>query len=184
MIGYLPKTLEVNGKALPIRTDFRVVLNLFPMFDDQELTDAEKAYVTCKTLYACDIAPEDFIEATKQAYRFIDGGDMPKTEPEKVRIIDWKKDERMIMPAVSKTVGVPDIRALPYLHWWTFLGIFGEIGEGMMTTVLTLRRRQAEGKLSKEERDFIRKHEDMVCLRTPEEEAELKELNDFLDTIT
>ena len=184
MIGYLPKTLNVNGKALPIRTDFRIVLNLFPMYEDQELSDPEKAYITCKRLYDREIAPEDFIEATKQAYWYIDGGEMPKSEPSKARIIDWQKDERMIMPAVSKTIGVPDIRALSYLHWWTFLGCFGEIGEGMMTTVLTLRRKQAEGKLTKEERDFVRKNEDLICLRTPEEEAELQELRDFLDTIT
>lgn len=184
MIGYLPKVLNVNGKFLPIRTDFRVVLNLFPMFDDPELSNAEKAYVTVKRLYECDITPEDFAEAVKQAYWYIDGGEMPKSEPEKARIIDWQKDERMIMPAVSKTIGVPDIRALPYLHWWTFLGCFGEVGDGLMTTVLTLRRKQAEGKLTKEERDFIRKHEDMICLRTPDEEAELQELKDVLDKLT
>ena len=89
----------------------------------------------------------------------------------------------MIFSAVNKTAGC-EVRSLPYLHWWTFLGCFGEVGDGLMTTVLTLRRKQAEGKLTKEERDFIRKHEDMICLRTPEEEAELQELRDVLDKLT
>lgn len=184
MIGELPKALEVGGKLLPIHTDFRTVLKLFPMFDDPKLSDKEKAYVTCKVLYDCDIDEDDFDEATQQAYWFIDGGEMPKSEPEKARIIDWKKDERIIMPAISKTVGVVDIRNLPYMHWWTFLGAFGEMGEGLFSLVLDLRRKMAEGKLEQWEKDFVRRNQELVCILSPEEEADLKELNDFLDTIT
>lgn len=185
MIGELPKALEVNGKLLPINADFRAVLQLFPMYDDPELSDDEKAYVTCKNLYACDIDIEDFAEATQKAYWFIDGGEMPKSEPTKARILDWKKDEHIMMPAISKTVSVPDIRSLPFLHWWTFLGAFGEVGEGLFSYVLNLRRKQAEGeKLEEMEKEFIRKNADLIELRTPEDEKALKELNDFLDTIT
>ena len=183
MIGHLPKALEVGGRLIPINTDFRVILSLFPMFDDPELTNQEKAYITCLKLYQEAITLDIFTEATTQAYKFIDGGDLPKTEPEKTRIIDWEKDERIIIPAVSKTVGVVDVRELPYMHWWTFLGALGEVGDGMFSMVMHLRRKQAEGKLEKWEKDYIRKHEDLICLRTPEEEAELQELNDFLATI-
>ena len=184
MIGELPKALEVGGKLLPIHTDFRTVLQLFPMFDDPNLSDKEKAYVTCKLLYDCELDADDFDEATQQAYWFIDGGEMPKSEPEKARIIDWQKDERIIMPAISKTVGVVDIRSLPYMHWWTFLGAFGEMGEGLFSFVMNLRRKMAEGKLEDYEKDFVRKNQELVCILSPEEEAELKELNDFLETIT
>lgn len=184
MIGELPKTLEVNGKLLPIHTDYRTVLQLFPMYDDPELSDEKKAYITCKVLYDCELDDDDYVEAAKQAYWFIDGGEMPKSEPEKARVIDWKKDERIIMPAISKTVGVVDVRSLPYMHWWTFLGAFGEVSEGLFSFVLNLRRKMAEGKLEDYEKDFVRKNQELVCIMTPEEEADLKELNDFLDTIT
>lgn len=185
MIGRLPQALEVGGKMLPIRTDFREVLDLFPMFDDPELSDTEKAYVACRNIYKCKIDPENFEEAADKVYWFIDGGDIAKTEPAPARIIDWEKDERTIMPAISKTVGVPDVRGLPYMHWWTFLGAFGEMGEGLFSTILHFRRKLAEGeKLDEWEKKWIRKNKDMIELHTPEEEAELKELNDFLDTIT
>ena len=185
MIGYLPQALEVGGKMLPIHTDFRKVIGLFPMFNDPELSGIEKAYVCVRVLYKCKISEQDFDEAVEKAYWFIDGGGMPTSEPEKARIIDWEKDERMIMPAVSKTVGVPDVRSLPYLHYWTFLGAFGEIGEGLLSTVLNIRRKLADGEtLEKWERDYVHKNRDLIEILTPEEEADLKELNDFLDTIT
>ena len=50
--------------------------------------------------------------------------------------------------------------------------------------MLNLRRKMAEGKLEDYEKDFVRKNQELVCILSPEEEADLKELNDFLDTIT
>jgi hypothetical protein len=181
MIGRLPQELEVGGKLLPIRTDFRDVLNLFPMFDDPELTELEKSYVACRNLYKCEISPEDFDEAVDKIYWFIDGGDIPKDDPAPVRIIDWQKDERTIMPAISKTVGVPDVRSLPYMHWFTFLGAFGEMGEGLFSTVLNLRRKIADGeKLDEWERKWIQKNKDLVVIHTKEEEEAIAETEAFL----
>ena len=141
MIGQLPNALKVGGKMLPIRTDFRDVLNLFPMFDDPELSDIEKAYVACRNLYQCEITADIFEEAVDKLYWFIDGGDIPKDDPAPVRILDWEKDERTLMPAISKTVSVPDVRSLPYMHWFTFVGAFGEMGEGLFSMILNLRRK-------------------------------------------
>jgi hypothetical protein len=181
MIGQLPNALEVGGKLLPIRTDFRDVLNLFPMFDDPELTELEKSYVACRNLYKCEISPEDFDEAVEKIYWFIDGGDIPKDDPAPVRILDWEKDERTLMPAISKTVGVPDVRSLPYMHWFTFLGAFGEMGEGLFSMVLNLRRKIADGeKLDEWERKWIQKNKDLVVIHTKEEEEAIAETEAFL----
>lgn len=181
MIGILPQALEVGGKMLPIRTDFRDVLNLFSMFDDKELSDLEKAYICCRNLYKCDLDVNYFDEAVDKIYWFIDGGDIPKDEPAPVRILDWEKDERTLMPAISKTVGVPDVRSLPYLHWWTFLGAFGEMGEGLFSTILSFRRKLADGeKLDEWERKWIQKNSDLVVVHTKEEEEAIAETEAFL----
>ena len=85
------------------------------------------------------------------------------------------------MPAISKTVGVVDVRELPYMHWWTFLGAFGEISEGMLSTVLNLRRKQADGeKLEKYELKYIRKNRDLIEIRSKEEQAAIDETENFL----
>ena len=55
MIGRLPQALEVGGRLLPIRSDFRDILAQFEMLNDPELSDLEKAYVSCRNLYKCEI---------------------------------------------------------------------------------------------------------------------------------
>ena len=112
----------------------------------------------------------------------MNGGDsIPMSKPEDVKLLDWGHDESIIMPAVSKTIGVPDVRGIPFLHWWTFLGAFGEIGEGLFSTVINLRQKKAKGKkLSKTEAEFWRKNKDLCKLVTAEEQAAIDETEDFL----
>lgn len=184
MIGQLPETLEVGGQLLPINADFRNVLTIFEAMNDPELSSGEKAYVCIRRLYRVPVPHALTEEAVQRAYWFCDGGDMPKTKPEQVRTIDWKHDEQMIFPAVSKTVGVVDVRELPYMHWWTFLGCFGEIGEGLFSAVMNIRRKKASGKkLEKWEEEFYRKNKRLIVLRTPEEQADIDETEKFLKTL-
>ncbi len=184
MIGTLPKALEVNGTSYSINPDFRNILRIFEAFNDSELSNGEKAFICVNRLYAAPISDEDIEEAINKAYWFCNGGDAPKTKPEKVRTLDWKQDEQLIMPAISKAAGVIDIRELPYLHWWSFLGLFGEIGEGLMSTVLHIRQKRAQGKsLDKWEREFYNKNKDLVNIITPEEQAEIDETEEFLKTL-
>ena len=184
MIGRLPETLTVCGKELPINADFRNILIIFEALTDEKLTPEEKAYISIKRLYKAPISRAMVEEAIKQAYWFLDGGDMPKSAPAEVKMLDWKHDESMIMPAVSKTIGVVDIRSLPFLHWWSFLGAFGEVGDGLCSQVLYLRHKLAKGeKLSKPEQEFVRKNNDLVVLRTTEEQQAIEETENFLDKL-
>ena len=185
MIGLLPESLNVGGENLPIDADFRNVLMIFAALTDKALTQDEKYYVCLRRLYKVPIPRRIAVEAVKQAFWFLDGGDIPKSKPEEIKMLDWEHDESLIMPAVSKTIGVVDVRSLPYLHWWTFLGAFGEIGEGLFSQVVHLRHKLSKGeKLSKTEKEFIRKNDDMVHLRTAEEKAEIERLEKILDKLT
>ena len=185
MTGILPQTLTVGGRALPIRADFRNVLRIFEAAADEHLTDDEKAFICLKRLYAVPVPLIHGEEALRQAYRFCDGGDMPKSKPLPVRVLDWKHDEQILLPAVSRAAGVPDIRALPFLHWWTFLGLFGEIGEGLFSTVMHIRQKRARGKkLEKWEQEFLAQNKELVILRTAQEQAEIDETEAFLRELT
>lgn len=184
MIGRLPETLTVCGEELPIDSDFRNILIIFEALTDEKLTPEEKAYISIKRLYKVPIPRSMVEEAIKQAYWFLDGGDMPKSTPSEIRMLDWEHDESMIMPAVSKTIGVVDIRSLPYLHWWSFLGAFGEVGDGLFSQVLHLRQKLSKGeKLTKPEQEFVRKNNDLVILRTAEEQEAIDETENFLDKL-
>ena len=184
-IGELPKSLVIGGQSYPIRSDFRMILRIYAAFDDDEISEYDKAYVCMKCLYPDydDIPQEHLQEACDKAYWFVGGGDMPRTEPEEVKMIDWKQDENILFPAINKTAGC-EIRTCEYMHWWTFLGLFGEIGEGLFSTVMNIRQKKAQGKpLEKWEQEFYRKNKNLIIIKTAEDkeaEAELKQVLDEL----
>lgn len=184
MIGILPEALAVGGKFVQINADFRNALIIFSAFTDEALTAEEKAYICLKRLYKEKIPKAALEEAIKKAYWFLDGGDMPKSKPTEIKMLDWEHDEAIIMPAVSKTIGVVDVRSLPFLHWWSFLGAFGEVGEGLFSQIVHIRQKMGKGeKLNDAEKEFCRKNEELVMLRTAEEKAEIAETEDFVNKL-
>ena len=124
MIG-LPTSLNVAGEEYPIRTDYRVILTIFAAFNDPNLNDREKFTVCLNCLYK--VIPANYEEAMKQAMWFIDGAELPGNGSS-VRLMDWEQDEGMIFAAVNRVAG-KEIRAVEYMHWWTFLGFFYELAK-------------------------------------------------------
>ena len=47
----LPTSVTVSGCEYPIRTDFRVILEIFVMLDDPDLTDADKTAALLRMFY-------------------------------------------------------------------------------------------------------------------------------------
>lgn len=178
MIGQLPTALDIGGKMYRINSDFRVMLNIYAAFSDPELTDLEKCYICMKNLYSDfeSIPAEHIQEAAEKAYQFSGGGDnVPKENIRKAKIIDWEQDERLIFPAINKTAGY-ETRAVPYLHWWSFLGFFGEIGEGLFSQVIHIRDKKARGKkLEKWEQDFFRENKSLIEIKRKYTKEELEE---------
>ena len=70
------------------------------------------------------------------------------------------------------------------MHWWTFMGLFNEIGEGMFSTIVSIRSKKLKRKkMDKWEMDFYRDNKDIVDLpkkHTIEENSQLEELNRIL----
>ncbi|MBQ8552307.1 MAG: hypothetical protein IJ428_05800 [Clostridia bacterium] len=178
MIGALPTSLCVGGEERRIRSDFRTVLLILEACADAELNEREKACVCVECLYEDEIPPELYSEALERASWFIDGGNAAQSRVN-VRVMDWAQDEALIFPAINKVAG-KETRSETYIHWWTFLGYFCEIGEGSFSTVVAIRYKLARGKpLEKYERDYLRDNSDRVKLRgryTAEEDAERERL--------
>lgn len=185
MIGALPKSLEVNGTQYPIRSDFRVALLIFEAYSNPELSNYEQAEICLQCLYedSRSIPIENMQEALEKAVWFLDGGDMPKSKSSDRKTLDWVQDESIIFPAVNKVAGY-ETRSVEYLHWWSFLGMFNEIGEGLFSTVMSIRSKKVKGKkLDKWEQEFYRDHKEMVDIKTrysEEEQQEIDKLNDLL----
>lgn len=185
MIGQLPKKLNINGKDRAIRSDFRVAILIFQAYNDMELTDQEKAMVMIKCLYEDfdHILYEEYKEAAEKAVWFLDGGNTDDKKPLAKKVMDWEQDEQIIFSAVNKVAGY-ETRSTEYLHWWTFLGLFNEIGEGILSTVINIRHKKNRGKkLEKHEQEFYRENKQLIDLKTrytAEEQAEIDYYNKIL----
>lgn len=181
MIFDLPHSVSFGGREWEISTDYRDVLTVLMAFEDPDLTDGEKAYVCLYNMYPdFEKIPEILMQdAYNAAIQFIDhggGSDGPRT-------MDWEQDANMIFPAVNSVAGC-EVRALEYLHWWTFLGYFMEIKESTAATVFSLRQKKARGKkLEKWEQEYWNQNLKICKLKpklTEEEKAEEERLKKIL----
>ena len=183
MIGTLPDSITVNGREIKIKnTDFRNALIIVQAVNDPDLTDYEKCLVMVDRLIGVEnIPPGMGDETVKECRIWMDGGVDYSEKAEKPQMIDWEQDEQMIFSAVNKVYG-HETRNERYLHWWSFLGLFNEISDGLLSTVLAIRQKRAKGKkLDQLEREFYMENRDIVDIRprlSAEEQAELDALNE------
>lgn len=196
----LPKSLNVCGIDYKIRTDFRAILDILIAFNDPELENHEKPLAMLDILYldfeiledanrvyvkaGKKFLPQNEVEeAIKQAIDFIDAG-IERDHVPKPRMMDWEQDAPIIFPSINKMFG-KDIRLQKYMHWWTFLGFFMEIPEGMFLQIVNIRQKMKSGKkLEKWEEKFYRENKKLCDLQskyTEEEKKELDALNKLLD---
>lgn len=175
----LPTKLNIGGKDWDIRTDFRVVLDVISALTDPDLENDEK-WLACLMIMFVDfdkLPPSDYGEACEQVKTFIDMGADKKDEngPVHPRVMDWEHDAQMIIPAVNRVMN-KEIRAEAYMHWWTFLSAYMEIGECTYSHVLNIRTKKAKGKkLEKWEQEFLRNNKDLITLETKKSQDEIEE---------
>lgn len=179
----LPTSLTIGGVGYAIRTDFRDVLKILGYFSSPDYEEDEK-WMICMRIFFVDwksIPPDRYNEAAEQATHFIDAGIRGDNKP-KPTTMNWEHDAPIIIPAVNKVAGA-DIRALEYLHWWTFTGYYMEIGRSLFSSVVSIREKQAKGKkLEKEEKEFLKDNRALIALpnqrakRSDEEKEALKAL--------
>lgn len=195
MIGALPETLTVDGIEYSIRIDYRNILQIFEAFQDPELTQEEKWIVTIYIMFEDFSCADDVLqaaqdgfnleEAIKQISWFISAGQPEKQVLEKPTY-NWKQDEQMIFSAVNKVAG-RETRELEYLHWWTFLGYFNEVGEGNFSFIVGIRHKLNNGKkLEKHEKEFLAHNKELVKLdkpKTREEQEQEDAYNALLDEV-
>jgi len=165
-----------------------VALLIFQAWNDVELSDQEKAMTMIECLFEDfeNIPPEDYQEAVNQAVWFLDGGNNQNENSkhqQAKKVMDWEQDEQIIFSAINKVAGC-ETRAMEYMHWWTFLGYFNEIGEGLLSTVINIRSKKNKGKkLEKYEEEFYRDNISLIDLKkkiTADEQAEIDYLNELL----
>lgn len=168
MMNYsLPTEIEIEDVTYSInkKGDYRMVLDVISALNDDSLTDQEKAICSLGIFYNFNV-PEDTQAAIDEMMRFINcGEDGENNQQTKQPLMSWEQDFNVLVAPINKALGV-EIRSAPYLHWWTFISGYMEIGECQFSTIATIRQKKQKGlKLEKWEQEFYIENRRKVDLK-------------------
>ena len=171
MIYDLPTALDVGGVRHEIRSDYRAVLDIFAALSDCELSEADKLNILIQIFYI--ETPDDVEDAVKQFFGFVNRFQPENNKPQP-KLMDWEQDFGLIADAITLKAG-RDIRADGYMHWWTFVGYYMNIGDCYFAQVVSIRKKLSRGKkLDADDREFYANNRQVIDFEaktTPEEDA-------------
>lgn len=168
----LPTQAVLGGKVYQLHTDYRDVLEVFSYFEDPDLPEYIKWRIALALFYDGEIPQPYLQEAMEFLADFLCGGRRDGEKPAP-KLLDWEQDAAVIVAEVNKVAG-QEIRALPFVHWWTFLSWFHGIGEGQLATLVSIREKLRRGKkLEPYEKEYYREHKAAVDLQVRYSREEL-----------
>ena len=161
----IPTSIYINNREYRIRNngDYRMVLDCFSVLQDADLTTKERLFA-CLIIFYQDLnsiedvlSQDNLNELLAEMYAFFNcGADDSLGSRANYKLIDWEQDSQLICSAINKVANT-EIRSVPYVHWWTFMGYYTAIGQSPLITVIEIRDKILKGKkLEKHELEFRR----------------------------
>ena len=154
----LTTSMVVNGNEYSFKADFRNILEAMKPLNDPDLLEEEKIDCACYLFFDDyeNISQLDMQECVEQMMVFISGNKPNEQQKNDKPLMDWEKDLSIIIAPINK-VATHDIRNDNFMHWWTFLAYFMEIGECTFNTFVGIRNKKNKGKkLEKFEQDIYK----------------------------
>lgn len=162
----IPVSLEFNGGEHKIANDadYRTILDCFSALNDSDITK-EARIIACLIIFYEELIDIEDLDklgdidtAINKMFEFFRCNQPEAPQYESYRLIDWEQDEQLICSAINP-IANQEIRSLPYLHWWTFMGYYNAIGKSVLATIVSIRSKIVHGeKLEKWEIKFRREN--------------------------
>ena len=176
----LPRQVRLGQEWVSFRTDFRDMLQIIELLQNNRIPLAFRWQVALRLFYDEPIAPQLQEQAIDYMTQFLNGGAEVR---EGVPVLDWQQDAEAIIADVNRVAG-KELRLEKSLHWWTFLSFFHGIGEGQLSFLVGIRNKLRRGeKLLPHEQEYYRLHPGRVRLSkplSPQEQAEKERLWNML----
>lgn len=167
----LPMSADIGGVTYPINADFRDILEIISILNDEDRPNYIRWQIAIGLFYDGDIPIDYQQEAMEYLSKFISYESEDKKQAPK--LIDWDQDAQIIVGDVNKVAG-KEIRAVPFLHWWTFLSYFYSVGEGQLSTIVSIRSKKKKGKkLEKWEETYYRENKDKIDFKRKKTAADI-----------
>ena len=164
----LPTSVNIANTTCEINPDFRVILRCFQALNDPDLLESEQIICALNLFYKTDDYRKDLKTATLEFFKFITMGDLDEdknSQKSEKPLYDWEQDFNIIVAPINRVLGY-DVRGVEFLHWWTFLSAFMEIGECTFNTYVSIRDKLNKGrKLEKYEERILKDNRDKIILK-------------------
>lgn len=165
----LPDHVFVRGHRIRLNLDFRNVLKMLDILDDDTLMPDAKTYLAVRCLTRRVRYPEETLEAVKQLL-FHPGKAEDASRP---KIMDYDQDAAMIRTAFRQEYGIDLFR--DKLHYLEFVELLHELPEGnRLMDVIGIRARPMPEptKYNAKEREWLLKAKAAHALHMSEKEQE------------
>lgn len=169
----LPRSVIICGVEYQIETDYRAILDIFSVLNDADLTAEEKAIGMLGIFYPefRSMPDEYFQEALQECLKFINCGGA-ETQRKAPKLMDWEQDFQYLIAPINRVAG-KEIRAVEYLHWWSFISMYYEIGDCFFAQIVRIRDLKAKGKLKeKNDKEFYRKNKAIIDIKSRYSQAQ------------
>ena len=179
LLEKMPQAVMIDGRAVPINTDFRICLRAIQALEDERLMEHEKLTVLIALLYP--EPPENTALAIEQGLKFLNLGEPVDSSRTRQQIVyNLNKDSAYIYTAFKSTFNI-DLNTVENLHYWAFRSLFADLGRDcFFNTLISLRSRQHSGKLTDSEKEFVRKNPELMSLSERKQDSAVK---DFISKI-
>jgi hypothetical protein len=141
-IWQLPVKTKIGGADYDLHTDFRDILEIFAYLQNPDLPEPVRWRIALGLFYEQPVMPEHRQEALAYLSEFLRCGAPNTPGP---RLLDWQHDAGAIIAGVNKAAG-QELRSLPFVHWWSFLGWFHAMEPGQLSALVSIRDRLRRGK--------------------------------------
>lgn len=168
----LPDTVEISGTRYPIRTDFRIGIQLEELLKNETMDEREK-YEKMLLLYYPQI-PNDLNEAIKKIMWFYRCG-VEKEEPKEEKKERYKRyrskepsysfvqDAKYIYSAFKEQYGIDLSEG--EMHWWKFLSLFESLNDNTKMGKIMFYRQVSVSGMPKEQRAFYNEMKKLYQIR-------------------
>lgn len=164
----LPTSVNIGDMTCEINSDFRVMLRCFEALEDPDLLESERILCALDMFYVTDDYKKNQKLACQEFFTFMTMGEVyddKHTDKQEKPLYSWEQDYSIIISPINRILGY-DVRGVKYLHWWTFLSAFMEIGECTFNTYVSIRDKLNKGrKLEKYEERILKENRDKIILK-------------------
>lgn len=178
MIWSLPESVEIGEKLYKINADYRDVLEIIKQLNDPDESKDANIYIALAMFYPDfeNMELSEYEDAAKEMFVFINCGEELEEDDHPVpQRIDWEQDGLIIAADINKHTQ-QDIRGVEFMHWWTFVSLFSGIGDGQLSTIVSIRDKlRKKQSLDKWEREFYKENKSRVDLKRRYSAEEIEE---------